>query len=66
MHRLASAWSFRLVTLTVVVMALGVGACGRKGPLDPPPGASTPAPEPAEVLKLGHAPDAAGSASRNG
>lgn len=29
----------RIALATVLVAALGVSACGRKGPLDPPPGA---------------------------
>jgi len=36
----------------MLMIALGVGlsACGRKGPLDPPPGASA-APQPAEIQR---------------
>jgi predicted small lipoprotein YifL len=30
----------RLATIGALVGALALGACGRKGPLDPPPGAS--------------------------
>ena len=30
----------RLALVGVLVAALGLAACGRKGPLDPPPGAS--------------------------
>ncbi len=30
----------RIATICVLVAALGLTACGRKGPLDPPPGAS--------------------------
>lgn len=30
----------RLATIGVLVAALGLAGCGRKGPLDPPPGAS--------------------------
>ena len=30
----------RLALIGVAVAALGLAACGRKGPLDPPPGAS--------------------------
>jgi predicted small lipoprotein YifL len=29
----------RLATLAALIVALGLGACGRKGPLDAPPGA---------------------------
>jgi len=30
----------RLALIGMIAGALGLGACGRKGPLDPPPGAS--------------------------
>lgn len=30
----------RLATIGMLVAALGLAGCGRKGPLDPPPGAS--------------------------
>jgi predicted small lipoprotein YifL len=30
----------RFAALAVLVAALGLSACGRKGPLDPPPGAA--------------------------
>ncbi|MDO8877873.1 MAG: lipoprotein [Pseudolabrys sp.] len=30
----------RLATIGVLALTLGLSACGRKGPLDPPPGAS--------------------------
>ena len=30
----------RLALIGVLVASLGLAACGRKGPLDPPPGAS--------------------------
>jgi len=30
----------RIALAAALVAALGLGACGRKGPLDPPPGAS--------------------------
>jgi predicted small lipoprotein YifL len=30
----------RLALTAALAVALGLGACGRKGPLDPPPGAS--------------------------
>ena len=30
----------RLVLAAALLAALGLGACGKKGPLDPPPGAS--------------------------
>lgn len=46
----------RVIIVTVVAAALGLSACGRKGPLEPPPGsgeappeaAQKPAPEPEE------------------
>ncbi len=31
---------FRLALIGALAAALGLAACGRKGPLDPPPGAS--------------------------
>jgi predicted small lipoprotein YifL len=31
---------FRLALIGVAVVSFGLAACGRKGPLDPPPGAS--------------------------
>ncbi|HEY1473024.1 MAG TPA: lipoprotein [Pseudolabrys sp.] len=31
---------FRLALIGALVASLGLAACGRKGPLDPPPGAS--------------------------
>jgi predicted small lipoprotein YifL len=31
---------FRLVLIGALAASLGLAACGRKGPLDPPPGAS--------------------------
>jgi predicted small lipoprotein YifL len=65
-HRFSSARPLHLVTLTVLVIALGVAGCGRKGPLDPPPGASTPAPEPSDALKLSSLPDVTGAALPNG
>jgi predicted small lipoprotein YifL len=42
-HRLSSSRVspfFRLATIGVLALSLGLTACGRKGPLDPPPGAS--------------------------
>jgi predicted small lipoprotein YifL len=45
----------RIAAVATLVLALGVAACGRKGPLDLPPGATTPAatPAPEDVLKFG-------------
>jgi len=34
----------RLAMIGALVAALGLAACGRKGPLDPPPGAASAAP----------------------
>jgi len=42
-HVKPSVWS-RIALLAVLTGALGLGACGRKGPLDPPPSAALPAP----------------------
>lgn len=36
----ATRFQGRLAVLGLIVLALGLSACGRKGPLDPPPGAS--------------------------
>jgi len=36
-------WS-RIAVMAVLTAALGLGACGRKGPLDPPPSAALPPP----------------------
>jgi predicted small lipoprotein YifL len=38
-------FAFRLAVLGVLIAALGLAGCGRKGPLDPPPAAvAAPAP----------------------
>jgi len=39
----------RAATILALALALGVAACGRKGPLDPPPSAAAPAGPPAEA-----------------
>jgi len=44
----------RLAAVGVLAAALGLSACGRKGPLDPPPSAAIPMQEPVP----GQAPDA--------
>ena len=50
----------RLAAAVVLVAALGLSACGRKGPLDPPPGASqysstqpAPAGSPGRQMSIG-------------
>jgi predicted small lipoprotein YifL len=53
--------SYRLAVLAALVLALGIAACGRKGPLDPPPGASAPGPTPEDVLKFAAAPGTPGA-----
>ena len=40
MHRISQSTFGRLALFGVLAAALGLAACGRKGPLDPPPGAS--------------------------
>lgn len=40
MSRFCDRPFLRLALIGVAVAALGLAACGRKGPLDPPPGAS--------------------------
>ena len=40
MHRLPHSLFARLALAGVFAVALGLAGCGRKGPLDPPPGAS--------------------------
>ena len=40
MHRFSQSTFGRLALIGVLAAALGLAACGRKGPLDPPPGAS--------------------------
>lgn len=57
----------RIAAIGVVMATLGLSACGRKGPLDPPPGAAAPgqtslqpAPAPGEPAPGGAAPAFAG------
>ena len=45
----------RLAAVGVLVAALGLSACGRKGPLDPPPSAQGPAQQYAEPAPAGTA-----------
>jgi predicted small lipoprotein YifL len=40
LHRFSQSTFGRLALIGVLAVALGLAACGRKGPLDPPPGAS--------------------------
>jgi predicted small lipoprotein YifL len=40
LHRLLDRPLARLALIGLFAAALGLAACGRKGPLDPPPGAS--------------------------
>ncbi len=40
MSRLCDRPFLRLAMIAALAAALGLAACGRKGPLDPPPGAS--------------------------
>ena len=40
MSRFAARPLFRLALIGALAASLGLAACGRKGPLDPPPGAS--------------------------
>lgn len=40
MHRFLQSSFGRMALIGVLAVALGLAACGRKGPLDPPPGAS--------------------------
>jgi predicted small lipoprotein YifL len=35
----------KALVLTLVAAAIGLSACGRKGPLEPPPGAAAVAPQ---------------------
>jgi len=37
---LSNSWFVRLAAIGVLAMSLALTACGRKGPLDPPPRAS--------------------------
>ena len=45
MKQSVNRWS-RIALAAVLTGALGLAACGRKGPLDPPPGASLTQPPP--------------------
>ncbi len=40
MNRFRERPFFRLALIGALAVSLGLAACGRKGPLDPPPGAS--------------------------
>jgi predicted small lipoprotein YifL len=39
---LSKHWVTRIAAVGALCLALGLSACGRKGPLDPPPGAAQP------------------------
>jgi predicted small lipoprotein YifL len=55
----------RLALLGVLAVALGLGACGRKGPLDPPPTSSESIEPQAGVAGVdANAPPAPGSKKR--
>jgi len=60
---------FRLATIGALVAALGLAACGRKGPLDPPPGAALTgepqAQSPGLLSPIGVTPIGGGQASSN-
>ncbi len=60
----------RLATIGALVAALGLAACGRKGPLDPPPGASAVEPQaqqqPGLISPVGVTPIGGGSGSAAG
>jgi predicted small lipoprotein YifL len=43
----ATRFQGRLAVLGLIVLALGLSACGRKGPLDAPPGAAVAGTQPA-------------------
>jgi predicted small lipoprotein YifL len=43
---LTSRWSVRLAVVGALTLPLALSACGRKGPLDPPPRASAQPAEP--------------------
>jgi predicted small lipoprotein YifL len=47
---LTSRWFFRLAVIGALTLPLALSACGRKGPLDPPPRASA---QPAEAPQSG-------------
>ena len=45
---------FRIALVSALVASLGLTACGRKGPLDPPPGASLAGDQTAPVVGPGN------------
>ena len=55
LSRLSSRLLFRIAAGAVLVAALGLTGCGRKGGLDPPPGVSAVAvdPQPAREPEIG-------------
>jgi predicted small lipoprotein YifL len=47
-----NGWS-RITVAAILIGAAGLAACGRKGPLDPPPSAALPQSQPASVQQSG-------------
>jgi predicted small lipoprotein YifL len=47
---------FRIALIGALVASLGLAACGRKGPLDPPPGASLAGDQTTPVVEPGARP----------
>jgi predicted small lipoprotein YifL len=46
----------RLALAFALVLSAALAACGRKGPLDPPPGAAIPSPPPSQQAPPGPVP----------
>lgn len=69
MHWFSQSSFGRLALIGVLAAALGLAACGRKGPLDPPPGASLEGvaqPNAPNLMTRTNAPKAIGSESDDG
>jgi predicted small lipoprotein YifL len=47
-----NGWS-RITVAAILIGAVGLAACGRKGPLDPPPSAALPQSQPASTQQSG-------------
>ena len=47
---------FRIALIGALIASFGLAACGRKGPLDPPPGASLAGDQTAPVVEPGARP----------